>query len=87
MTQVRDTCTQGSDEGCHRFGQDMCCAKINVIFKGQQLQYHGCASTSAIESVHGDIYDQSGWSGNWFCDLATHLQLTAGAAALISILQ
>ena len=65
----------------------MCCANINVIFRGEDLQYHGCASVSAIESVNGEIYDQSGWSGSWYCDLATNLQLTAAAAALTLLLQ
>ena len=82
---AQDLCTRGSDSECARFGEQMCCAHITYEFKGDKQDFYACASRPGIEYAEGQIYDNYGFSGVWYCDGAIALQATLlTAAALIS---
>ena len=84
---AKDLCTQGSDSECARFGSNMCCAYIDYTFKGDKQDFYACASRPGIEYSGGSIYDQYGFSGYWYCDLAITLQATLlGTIAAASIM-
>lgn len=51
----------------------MCCAKIEYTFKKDEQKFHACASKVGIENAKGEIYDEFGFSGTWFCNSATTL--------------
>jgi len=58
---AQDLCTPGSDAECTRFGNNMCCAKINYTFRGDKQDFYACASKPGIEYSSGQIYDQFGF--------------------------
>ena len=82
----KDLCTPGSDSECARFGSNMCCAKINYTFKGDQQDFYACASRPGIEYSNGQIYDQFGFSGTWYCAGAlSGLSISSMAAAIVML--
>lgn len=64
---VKDTCQKGSDAECARFGNYMCCAKIQYTFQQDFQSFYGCASRPGIAATGGVIYDDQGFSGSWSC--------------------
>ena len=70
QAKVQDLCTKGSDSECSRFGANMCCARIQYVFKGEFQDFHACASRVGIEWSEGKIYDGFGFDGNWNCAFA-----------------
>jgi len=72
---IRDYCVPGSDNVCKRFGQDYCCAKINMR-NGQELQeYYSCASAEGI-SNSGGVFASGQFSGTWQCSSAKILAMS-----------
>lgn len=89
FTEVDDTCKQGSDFECSRYGSNTCCAHIQYTFKGDRLDFHGCANRYAIENVDGNIYDNMGFVGSWYCDsaiaTAANIALTVTAGMMFVV--
>ena len=81
----KDLCTPGSDSECARFGTNMCCARIQYTFKGDAQDFYACASRPGIEYSGGQIYDQFGFSGTWFCAGALQGYAFSAAAAILAI--
>ena len=81
---AQDLCTPGSDSECARFGEQMCCAHIEYTFKGDNQDFHACASKPGIEFTNGMIVDNYGFSGRWYCNNAISAQTTLLAAAAIA---
>ena len=81
----KDLCTPGSDSECARFGTNMCCAKIQYTFKGDSQDFYACASRPGIEYSGGQIYDQFGFSGTWFCAGAIKDYAFSAAAAVLAV--
>jgi hypothetical protein len=65
--KIQDLCRQGSDAECARYGENMCCARIQYTFKSDSQDFHACASKIGIENANGQIYDSFGFSGTWHC--------------------
>ena len=80
----KDLCTPGSDSECARFGTNMCCAKINYTFKQDTQDFYACASRPGIEYSGGQIYDQFGFSGTWYCAGALQGYALSAAAVMIA---
>lgn len=58
----------------------MCCAKIDYTFRGDKLGFYACADKNSIESTDGNIYDNAGFNGNWYCANA----VTASVALVLT---
>ena len=82
----KDLCTPGSDSECARFGANMCCAKINYTFNGDNQDFYACASRPGIEYSNGQIVDQFGFSGNWYCAGAVSGLAFSTLAAAVAVL-
>ena len=80
--KIQDLCRKGSDAECARYGENMCCASVSYTFKKDKQDFHACASKIGIEQTNGQIYDEFGFSGAWFCDGANNLLSGLGAGAM-----
>ena len=69
----QDYCIPGSDTVCKRFGDDFCCAKIDITKNGLSDSYHACSSSTGIDLTEGR-FDGGGYSGTWYCTSATFMQ-------------
>ena len=82
----KNSCTQGSDNACARYGANMCCARIIYSFSGNAQDFHACANRPGIEMADGKIFDQYGFSGRWYCDGAIQNYLSTMAPLAASLL-
>ena len=85
----KDLCNPGSDSECVRYGSNMCCAHIIYEFRGDTQDFHACASRAGIEFTNGNIFDQYGFDGRWYCDFAINgvsasLVIIASLASVLS---
>ena len=62
---------------------------FNTLLRGDRLDFHGCANRYAIENVDGNIYDNMGFVGSWYCDsaiaTAANIALTVTAGMMFVV--
>lgn len=80
---IDNLCVPGSDAECARYGKNMCCAHIQYNWLGDEQDFYACASKPGIEYTDGKISDPSGFTGTWYCALAT--QTTAAIATTLAV--
>ena len=73
-------CEKGSDDPCKRFGENFCCAYIDIKSEKEMLKGFWCAD----KKYAGEEYDYAGYSGKIICSGAENLKLVIwGAIALL----
>jgi hypothetical protein len=60
---VSAACEKGSDDSCKRFGDNFCCAYIDIKSDKDQLRGYYCSDVK----YSGDDYDYAGYKGSIIC--------------------
>ena len=79
----QDYCIPNSDAICKRYGDDYCCAKIDITKNGVADSYHSCTTATNI-SLSGGKFNAGGYSGSWRCTGAT--KTLVGAALAMTLI-
>ena len=53
----KNSCQAGSDAQCARYGPNMCCARVQYSFNGDEQDFHACANRPGIEMADGRVWD------------------------------
>jgi len=76
-------CEKGSDDQCKPFGENFCCAYIDIKSEKDMLKGFWCAD----KKYAGEDYNYAGYSGKIICSQAVNLKSVIwGAVALLIIL-
>ena len=76
-------CEKGSDDPCKPFGENFCCAYIDIKSEKDMLKGFWCAD----KKYAGEDYNYAGYFGKIICSEAANLKSAIwGAVALLIIL-
>ena len=76
-------CEKGSDDPCKPFGENFCCAYIDIKSEKDMLKGFWCSD----KKYAGEDYNYAGYSGKIICSEAVNLKsVISGAVALLIIL-
>jgi hypothetical protein len=70
VASLSAACEKGSDEQCLKFGENFCCAYIDIKSDKDQLRGYWCADKKYAR----DDYEYAGYSGKIICSEAETLR-------------